>query len=479
MLATTFMPSLVYGEKIGDISRSSFIEQVIRFFQFQDGALVYALLGSLLLGACCGLLGSFIVVRRLSLVGDALSHAVLPGVAIGFLWKATKDPFAILLGATIAGLLGTSCINLLTKYTKLREDAAIGMVLASFFALGVTLLTIMQRMSISNKSGIQHYLFGQAAALTPGDIQMMAVVTIFSVIMVLLFFKEMLVVSFDTCFAKTIGIPTQWIHRLIMFLLAIAVVTALQAVGVVLVSAMLITPAATAYLLCKKLKNMIFVAMAIGIISGVLGALFSFLGNNLPTGPFMVLATVLLFSTVFLFAPRHGILVKWWKQRTLSHRTKIENTLKAIFHVQEQNDFKSGISLEQLAKQRRISDAEAFSEARALEKLSLITRDFHKNLILLTPEGWRRSCATIRNHRLWELYLNQEKDVPADQVHEEAEEIEHVLGEEVVRRLERTLKHPHLDPHGRPIPSLEDIWGEIPTDSHRTTSPGSYFRQGS
>jgi manganese/zinc/iron transport system permease protein len=160
--------------RIGDVSTTDLWQQAVRFFTLEDPAVRYAVLGSALLGISCGLLGSFIVVRKMALAGDALSHAVLPGVAIGFLWNMTKNPLAIFVGATVAGLLGAGAVQLIRKTTRLKEDTALGMVLAVFFAVGICLVTMIQRLPSGNKSGLDKFLFGQAAALGPGDLQLMA-----------------------------------------------------------------------------------------------------------------------------------------------------------------------------------------------------------------------------------------------------------------------------------------------------------------
>ena len=178
LLFLLFSAPAVRAAKISELGDTTFLEQAARFFTFQDPAVRYALLGSMLLGITCGLLGSFIVVRKMALVGDALSHAVLPGVAIGFLWNMSKDPVAIFIGATVAGLLGTVVVRLITDTTRLKDDTALGLVLATFFAVGICLLTMIQRLPTGNKSGIDKFLFGQAAAMGPGDIKLMAVVTV-------------------------------------------------------------------------------------------------------------------------------------------------------------------------------------------------------------------------------------------------------------------------------------------------------------
>jgi ABC-type Mn2+/Zn2+ transport system permease subunit/Mn-dependent DtxR family transcriptional regulator len=447
------IPSLSHAARIGDLVETTVWEQAVRFFSFRDPALRLALVGCVLLGVSCGLLGSFLVVRRMALVGDTLSHAVLPGVAVGFLWNATKDPVAIFVGAVIAGLLGTFVVGWITRTTKLKEDAALGLVLAVFFAVGLVLMGIIQGMPTADKSGLDKMLFGQAAALSGSDVKLMGVTTGATILLLAVFYKEFLVSSFDPVFARGIGIPVRSLHHALMLLLAAAVVVALQAVGVVLVSAMLITPAATAYLLTDRMHRMLFLSAVLGIFSGLLGAFFSFLGTNLPTGPCMVLAASTVFAIAFLLAPKHGLLPRWWRRQSRSQRIARENTLKAVYHVLEGWNFRhEGVTLDELAKQRRTTLEEAQREVLVLARHGLATFDAPRRATQLTPEGSRQAAAVVRNHRLWELYLTSRANYRADHVHDDAEEMEHVLDEETVRMLERRLDFPVHDPHGKSIP---------------------------
>jgi len=463
-LLLLFLPLTAYADKIGDVSDTSMLEQAVRFFTFRDPAVRYALIGSILLGISCGLLGSFIVVRKMALVGDALSHAVLPGVALGFLWSiaknplSPKDPLVIFIGATIAGLVGTTVVGLIKQTTRLKEDTALGMVLAAFFSVGICLVTMIQRLPTGNKSGLDKFLFGQAAAISASDVTLMTIVTVLAVVIITVFYKEFLVTSFDAGFARASGFPAQLIHHALMLLLAFAVVIALQAVGVVLVSAMLIIPAAAAYLLTDRMSRMLLLSAVFGMAAGSAGAFLSFLGNNLPTGPFMVLGATAVFILAFLLGPRHGVVVRWWRQRSRAKRVQRENSLKWIYHVWEAREFKGeGVSLSELAERRRETIEEAKSQATELSRYHLATLHEDGNMIFLTPEGWQRACSIVRNHRLWELYLTNAAQIAADHVHEDAEKIEHVLGEEVVRQLERRLDYATKDPHGRLIPSLSDV----------------------
>jgi manganese/zinc/iron transport system permease protein len=444
--------------RISELSETNFSDQAWRFFTFQDPSVRYALAGALLLGFTCGLLGSFIVVRRMALVGDTLSHAVLPGVAAGFLWDMSKDPLTIFIGATIAGVLGSITVGLLKQSTRLKEDTALGMVLATFFAAGICLVTMIQRLPSGNKSGLDKFLFGHAAAINAADLRLMSIVAILTLAAIVVFYRQFLVTSFDTDFARAIGLPAAWIHHALLFLVTCSVVIALQAVGVVLVSAMLITPAAAAYLLAERLHRMLWIAAAIGMVAGGVGAFVSFLGPGLPTGPFIVLAATSVFVACFLFAPRQGTVVRWFHQHSRSKRVQRENTIKSIYQVLEARSFHGdGVSIRELAERRRETLEEARHQAATLRRHGLATFHDDGTTVFLTPAGWRLGSSIVRNHRLWELYLTNAASIPADHVHEDAEKIEHVLGEEVVRQIERRVAHARRDPHGKHIPSIEEV----------------------
>ncbi|MCB1123191.1 MAG: metal ABC transporter permease, partial [Verrucomicrobiae bacterium] len=325
-----------------------------------------------------------------------------------------------------------------------------------------------QHLPTGNKSGLDKFMFGQAAALGESDLILIAIITGLSLLIILVFYKEFLVTSFDDAFASSIGMPARFFHYLLMLLLAFAVVVGLQAVGIVLVSAMLITPAATAYLLTDRMHRMLIYSSLFGMCAGVGGAFFSYLGNSLPTGPFMIVGASLLFIVALFFGNRYGIIPRWVRNLSRNRRIRIENTLKAIYQIREKSHFREdGISLQQLGEQRNLPLAEAELEVKQLiqEKFAtmpvLEDNQFQQNQkVYLTPSGWENACRIVRNHRLWELYLTKSAHFQPDHVHDDAEEIEHVLGEEIVRELERRLNFPTLDPHGKLIPSVVDL-GEI------------------
>jgi len=446
-------PCVARASRIGELTTNDVTAQAARFFTFADPSARWALLGALLLGLSCGLLGGFLVVRKLSLVGDALSHAVLPGVAAGFLWSLTKNPFAIFVGATAAALLGALAVEAITRGSRLPQDTALGLVLSGFFAVGICLVSMIQRLPTGSKSGIDKFLFGQAAAIGPDDLVLLAAVAAASVLAVTLFHKELLATSFDPGFATASGLPAVWIHRGLMVLLACSIVVSLQAVGVVLVSAMLIIPAATAYLLTDRMNRLLAISAGVGMFAGAMGAFLSFLGTNLPTGPFMVLTAGGVFALAWLFGPRHGVLARQLLHHRNTLRTARENTLKAVYHALETREFEGGdVTIPELAALRGESAMDTRRAIAMLRPAGLGDLDPASDRIRLTPAGLQRAGEIVRNHRLWELYLANAAHFATDHVHEDADEIEHVLGEETVRRLEERLDHAERDPHGRPIP---------------------------
>ena len=444
----------------------SFWERTSRFWQMQDQSVQIVVLGSMLIGISCGLIGSYVVTRRLSLFGDTLSHAVLPGIAIGFIWSQSKDNLALLTGATVAGFLGVTCLSLLQKYTPIRQDSGLGIVLSGFYAIGICLLTRIQKMEFGNQSGLDSFLFGQASALSINDIWGIGITLAAIGLFVLATHKELLISGFDPFYARSIGIHTLLLQYGLWILLAFCIITSLQVIGVILASALLIIPAATASLLVKRMNTYIFLASVLGGIAGLGGTFLSFLGQGLPTGPLIVLVSTFLFLLVLGFRPKTGIFSHWNFSRTHSIRIKAENTLKAVYHILESQNFeKTSITSQDLMQRIGLGRGDCDREIRLLIRMNLATqsstRDSSKlpgqSLITLTPEGWEYSCKIVRNHRLWELYLTSEAEYAPDHVHEDAEKIEHVLGDQTIRQLERILSNPREDPHGKLIPSLDDI----------------------
>nr|WP_321229527.1 metal ABC transporter permease [uncultured Psychroserpens sp.] len=305
---------------------------------FSDYTLRTITLGTAILGAVTGMLGSFAVLRKQSLLGDAISHAALPGIAISFLITGSKDSNTLLLGALVSGLIGTFWIRGIITKTHLKSDTALGLILSLFFGFGMLLLTFIQKQPNANQAGLDKYLFGQAATLVESDVWMMAIVTGICLFVLLLFWKEFKILLFDKDYAKTLGFNTKAIDILITSFIVLAIVLGLQTVGVVLMSAMLLAPAAAARQWTNSLGTMVFLAAIFGAFSGVFGTAISASQNNLSTGPVIVLVASFFVLISFIFSPSRGLLFK--KIRFIKNRRDLElhKTLAFMYHIAETHD---------------------------------------------------------------------------------------------------------------------------------------------
>jgi manganese/zinc/iron transport system permease protein len=272
-----------------------------------DYTLQNVALGAAILGVVSGVLGSFAVLRQQSLVGDALSHAALPGVCLGFLVAGTRDLGAIMAGALLTGGLAALAILALTRLTRLKTDAAIGISLSVFFALGVVLLTVIQGGGGASQAGLETFLFGQAAAILRSDLWVMGGIAALALAIVMALWKEFKLVTFDPTFARTVGLPVTVLEVTLTVMVALAVVVGLQMVGVVLMAAMVIAPAVAARQWTRRLEHMVVLSALIGMVSGITGAVISALGRGLATGPLIVLAASAIVLVSILFAPGRGV----------------------------------------------------------------------------------------------------------------------------------------------------------------------------
>lgn len=271
---------------------------------FIDGLTKYnflqtALVTSILVGIMSGIIGSFIILRGMSLMGDAISHALLPGVAVAYMLGIN-----LLLGASAFGILAALLIGVVTMKSKLKNDTAIGIVFSAFFALGFILISLAE-----SATNLHHILFGNVLAVSDSDLITTAIVLSIVLLFVVTFYKELLITSFDNTFAKAYGLKTQIMHYALMLVLTLVTVTALQTVGIILIVAMLITPAATAYLLTNRMSHMMIVAAIFSVISSIVGLYLSFT-FNWASGPAIVLTAAIFFTLAFIFSPKQGIVFK-------------------------------------------------------------------------------------------------------------------------------------------------------------------------
>jgi manganese/zinc/iron transport system permease protein len=281
-------------------------------------------LGAAALGLISGVLGCFAVLRRQALLGDAMSHAALPGVVLAFMLTGSRAPLVLVLGAVIAGWLGALAVLAIVRLSRIKEDSAFGLVLSVFFAVGMVLLTILQRSGQGGQAGLNKYLFGQAASLVVADVITIGVLGTFVLVLLALFWKEFKLLSFDPDYAASLGYPVRRLDVLLTSLIVVAIVIGLQLVGVVLMSAMLVAPAAAARQWTNRLGRMALLAGGFGATAGVLGALFSATARGLSTGPVIVVCISAIVVISLLLAPGRGLLWAWLHQRTNRRRFAAE-----------------------------------------------------------------------------------------------------------------------------------------------------------
>lgn len=294
-------------------------------------------LGAMALGIVSGALGVFALLRKQSLMGDVISHAALPGVVLAFLLTRSKASIVLMIGAAIASWVGTLWMTSITKHTRIKEDNALGLVLSVFFGFGLMLLTFVQRLPDSRQAGLDTFLFGQAATLLFSDVLTIAGLGIVSLILLNVFWKEFKLLAFDKEFAASLGFPIGILDTLLTTLLVIAIVVGLQAVGVVLMSAMVVAPAAAARQWTDRLGVMVFLSAFFGALSGLVGALISSSGAGLATGPVVVLVASVIVLISLFFAPNRGLFWRWFLQQRNRKKLRLDSVLTDLFILASQH----------------------------------------------------------------------------------------------------------------------------------------------
>lgn len=421
------------------------------FFSFKDPGIVAVVIGSVLLTSSSALVGTFTFLRKKALVGDAVAHAVLPGICLAFLLSGTKNPLFLIIGAFVTGWLSLYLIDKVTLASKIKEDTAIALTLSVFFGVGILMLTHIQHQGNASQAGLDSFLFGKAAALVGSDLVTFSIVAVILMVTVGLFFKELKLIAFDMNYAKSLGLPVKTIDLLLTTLTVMAVVTGIQAVGVILMSAMLITPAAAARFWTHHVKTMCVIAALLGAFSGLTGAYVSYVAPAMPTGPWIVMIISAIALLSFFFAPGKGILSKAISQRKLQHLIMDENLLKALFHLGEvDNDPYKGRTTMEIIERRHFPKSRLMDSLARLQREGFLTR--RNGEWAFTEAGRIKGQRVVKLHRLWELYLSKYMKIAPDHVHEDAETIEHIITPEIEAKLEYMLDYPEVDPHEERIP---------------------------
>lgn len=413
--------------------------------------------GSLVAGSCA-LLGCYLILRRLAMLGDAISHAILLGIVVAFMLTQSMNGPVMFIGAAVVGVLTTWLVQVLST-GGVHRDAALGVTFASFFALGVIGVS---RFGQDVHLDVECVLYGEIA-LAPldqlywGDTPMGPVpvwinggLFLLNLLVIGLFYKELKITSFDPGLAAALGLPVGIIHYMLMTLVSLTTVGAFESVGVILVVAMLIAPAATAYLLTDRLHIMLMLAVGNGVLSAILGYWVSWMLNCSPAGAMGSMAGV-QFAFAFLFSPTHGVITRWWSHNRLRMRVAEEDVLLWAGRQLESGHRPSFTSYD-LSQAQRWLLPDAKSAIKRLVKKGLLQDGQER--FSLSHRGEVNAESLIKRHRLYEAYLG-DLGYPSDHLHDPADRVEHHLTADLTDRLDQAADHPSVDPHGRSIPRGE------------------------
>ncbi len=405
-------------------------------------------LGVAMLGIASGLVGSFTLLRKRALMGDALAHASLPGITTAFMlatWLGYdgKSLPLLLIGAAVGGLVGVGLIVLLKSQTRLKQDTTLGIVLSVFFALGVAMLGVIQQMTSGSAAGLETFIYGKTASMTRFDGWLIAIASLIAIGGCVLAFKEFKLLCFDEDFAGSRGVPTRLLDMILMGLVVLITIVGLQAVGLILMVALLVIPAAAARFWTESMWRMAVISSLLGMIGGVLGAGVSALFPRLTSGAMIVLVCAGLFLLSMVFGRSRGVLVRLLRRRRLNRRVHRDHLLRGMFESgeagigDEEGSLRPWITMDELLRRRSWSRRELQKSIRQASDEGWLRRD--NGCIGLTVAGYAEAARLTRQHRLWELFLIHHADVAPSRVDRDADMIEHVLEPELVEELERLL----------------------------------------
>lgn len=426
-------------------------EDVRRVVTLADHNTRVVFVGTAALGAAGGLVGTFLLLRKRSLLSDTVSHATLPGLALAFILVEAaggqgKTLPVLLTGAVVSSLLGMGFIAVVRRWSRVKDDAALAIVLSVFFGLGICFTVTIQQMPTGNAAGIANFIYGKAASMTTDDAQLILWSSLVVTGVCLLLYKELKLLCFDESFGATQGWPIGMLDALLMALVVGVTVIGLQAVGLLLVVAMLIIPPAAARFWSERLFVNACVATMIGVASGVLGVAGSALFPKLPAGAVIVLAAFVIFIISLVFGARRGLLGRWIEHRAIVARVGHQHLMRAFYELAERRGepaegttfLEEPVDFAALAEEQTWSRHEFGVHLRRAEQTGLVS-ELPGGRWRLTAAGRAEARRVVRNHRLWELYLIQYADIAPTQVHRDADQIEHVVEPNIVAELEELL----------------------------------------
>lgn len=405
---------------------------------------------TILLGCACGLMGGFLLLRKRSLMGDTVSHATLPGVGLSFMLLVAlggdgKSLPILLAGAGITGVIGCAAVLFIREQTRIKDDAAMGIVLSVFFGAGVAILGVIQKMPEGSAAGLESFIYGKTASMVMSDFQILVFITVCVITCSLLLFKEFRLLCFDENFAAVLGWPVKFLDILLLALITAVTVAGLQAVGLILIIAFLITPAAAARFWTNQLDRMLMLSALIGAASGWIGASLSAFFPRLPAGTVIVLVAALFFAVSMLIGTERGVMIRFLRQSQLEKRMGRQHLLRALYEILEGGRVTEELIIRtvpfrQILGRRTWSDRHLRYYIRRAYNEGLVEAPNKADSILLTETGLVEAKQATRNHRLWEMYLIEYADVATSRVDRDADMVEHILGDKMVMRLENKLQ---------------------------------------
>lgn len=404
------------------------MEILYKYLTLADPNVRYVVLSIVLLGGVSGAVGCFNFLQKKTLVGETVAHSMLPGVLVAFLLSGVKNPYILVTGAAISGWLSILLVDAITNHSKIKSDSALAIVLSSFFGFGIVLLTMIQSRYSGNQSGLDHYIFGSAAAMSPEDSIAFAWVSILVVILVIAYYFNLKAIIFNLDYAQSIGINSKRVNGLISFITILSISVGIKAVGIVMMSALLIIPPTAARFWTSRLVPMLLLSGFFGAFSGWIGAFVSYAKTSMPTGPWTIVAVSCIAFASMLFAPKKGVLHQRWSKLLLKRRINEENLLKAA--VQNEVRGKGRLFTRESIIQRQFFELKRWKRTinrLARKKLVLKVNTGHT----LSAKGRSYGAEIDRRHKIWEVYLQRRMQMSLHLVHDEAETMEHFLTPEI------------------------------------------------
>ncbi len=416
--------------------------------QLNYGHMIKPLIVGTLVSIVCSVVGCFIVLRRMSFLADAIAHSMLAGVIGGYLlmkilFQEEAKLGALLIGALLAGIFTVGLVGFVTRVSRLKEDTAIGIMYTGIFALGALVVSIKAFGEMIHVD-IYHYILGSVVSVSDEDMWLLAGVTAIVLSVIILFYRQLQLTSFDPIMAASIGIPVLAMEYLLTVCTSLVVVSGVQIDGVIMVSGLIITPAASAYLLTDRLDRMILGAAIIGVVGFWLGfGLATWIGAD--PGPAVIVTMTFIFLLTLVFAPRYGMLADWIRKTNSVPQEVMEDVLGAMLR-----EGGTAIPINNILRRVDTPNIRIRRAIRKLARQDLI--DIENDHIELTNDGQLEAKRLVRAHRLWETYLEKSETTAHDDIHKKAHQLEHISDQKTVDYLDDKLGHPLTDPHGASIP---------------------------